>query len=167
MRSSGSEPVESVWSITPWILEVPDVIRGGILLNGVRIGQLGALFDLATSFAGICLLPWASFYPGSQFPRPIPGSRDASSSFPDRRPVSFPLSHRSLRGFRWMRLGVFFGCGSVGQVSGLDVSCLVRLFSLCQSATCLRRILLDCDESSVCAVGEHFSWHFSRWTWLG
>ena len=70
----------------------------------------GALFDLAISFAGICLLPWASFCPGSQFPRPIPGSRDASSSFSDYRLISFLLAHRSLRGFRWMRSGVFFDC---------------------------------------------------------
>ena len=128
MRSSGSEPVESVWSITPWILEVPDVIRGGILLNGVRIGQLGALFDLATSFAGICLLPWASFCPGSQFPRPIPGSRDASSSFPDRRPVSFPLSHRSLRGFRLMWSGVFFHFWPQDQVLSEGFLCPFRFF---------------------------------------
>ena len=53
----------------PRIIKVPDVIQGGILLNGVCFGRMGALFDLAISFAGICLLPWASFCPGNQFPR--------------------------------------------------------------------------------------------------
>ena len=89
---------------------------GWILLNGVSFGRPGALFDLAISFAGVCLLPWAPFCPGSQFPRPIPGSRDASFLFSDYRQVSFPLSHRSLRGFRWMRSGVFFDFWSRGRV---------------------------------------------------
>ena len=41
MRSSGSEPVECLWSITHGSLMVPDVIRGGIFLNGVCIGHPG------------------------------------------------------------------------------------------------------------------------------
>ena len=150
----------------PWILMVPDVIREGILLNGVCFGQLGALFDLAISFAGVCLLPWASFCPGSQFPRPIPGSRDASSSFSDYRQVSFLLSHRSLRGFRWMRSGVFFDCWSQDRVLGEGSSCFFRSFFRSRSVSWFLRSVHLCRSFGF-VYGEHSFWQFSRWASLG
>ena len=151
----------------PRIIRVPDVIRGGILLNGVCFGRPGALFDLAISFAGICLLSWASFCPGSQFPRPIPGSHDASSSFSDYRQVSFLLSHRSLRGFRWMRSGVFFDFWSRDRVLGEGSSYFFRSFFRGRSVSWFLRSVLDFCRSFDFVFFEHSFWQFSKWASLG
>ena len=134
---------------------------GWILLNGVSFGRPGALFDLAISFAGICLLSWAPFCPGSQFPRPIPGSRDASFLFPDYLQVSFPLSHQSLRGFRRMGSGVFFGFWSRDRVLGGGSSFFFRSSFRGRSVFWFLHSVLDFCRSFGFVFFEHSFWQFS------
>ena len=160
MRSSGSEPVECLWSITHGSLMVPDVIRGGDILEWRLYRASGALFDLAISFAGVWFLPWAIFCPGSRLPRPIPGSLGASSSFPGYRPVSFLLSHRCPKGFRWMRSGVFFDCWSEDRVLGEGFSCLFRSFCRCRYVSWFLRSLRGLCGSFGFVYGEHSFWQF-------